>query len=390
MLEAALAFIAGLWVLRGAVLLVSIRVVPTLPPASGAPRPGRRVAIVVPARNEERDVGPATRSKLGSDEPDRLVVVVDDRSTDRTREILRTLESEYPDRLRIVDGVEPRPEWLGKPHALWEGVEASGAGPDDWLAISDADVYYRADLVSRALDYAEREGADFVTLLPVPEMKTFGEKLFLPTLPLAAFCYAPGFLANVDRFRAIGAGGGIFNLLRRRTYDAVGGFEALKDSVIDDIQLGRRVKRAGFRCRMLIERDAIRIRMYHGFGEIVRGLEKNGYYGIGGNVPTAALVLLLFTVESLLPWAALAAGLAGLAPGPGSLAFGLAATGVGLTIAVREGLAAWFGLPRGWSLLHPVFAVAMVLVFGRSAWVNGVLGRNVWRGRARAARGLRA
>ena len=98
--------------------------------------------------------------------------------------------------------------------------------------------------MARALAHAERERLDFLSLLPTLETKTFGERLMIAAVATAGFCYLPGWLMNVPGARLFGGGGGIFNLIRRDLFDEIGGHAALKNSVVDDIQLGRNARMA--------------------------------------------------------------------------------------------------------------------------------------------------
>ncbi len=248
MLVILLTIVLAAWALRAFNVGLSWLLVPHLAPAPRRKEGAPFVSIVVPARDEERAVEAATRSKCRQDDPAFEVVVVDDRSSDGTRGILRRLEAESPETLRVVDGVEPPPDWLGKPHALDAGARAARAvQPGDWLVFSDADVVFAPDLLARALAHAEKHEVGFLTLLPQMKAHGFGERLMVPTIPAAAFCYLPGWLMNVPSARAFGGGGGVFNLIRRDLYDRIGGHEALKASVVDDIQLGRNARKAGGR-----------------------------------------------------------------------------------------------------------------------------------------------
>ncbi|HVO51394.1 MAG TPA: glycosyltransferase family 2 protein [Thermoanaerobaculia bacterium] len=405
MLALFLKIVLGLWVLRALNVALSRRLVPHLAPAPRRKDGAPFVSIVVPARDEERAIEAATRSKCLQDDPAFEVVAVDDRSSDGTRGILARLETEFAGVLRVVDGAEPPPDWLGKPHALDEGSKTARATrPDDWLVFSDADVVFEPDLLARALAHAKRERLDFLALLPQMEAHGFGERLMVPTIPAAAFCYLPGWLMNVPSARAFGGGGGVFNLIRRDLFDRIGGHEALKASVVDDVQLGRNARKAGGRTGIALALDSISLRMYHGFPEIAKGLEKNGFFGMLGSIPMAALMLMLFflegelagavllggTLERAMRFAAASRGSAAVAPAFFTFEeISLAAVAFSATFVVRAVCDSRLRLGLLSAALHPIWVAAMTWVFARSTWMNGVLHRNEWRGRVRDARSLR-
>ena len=399
MLVVLLKIVLGLWLLRAVNAALSLALVPDLAPAPRRKDGSPFVSIVVPARDEERAIEAATRSKCLQDDPAFEVVVVDDRSSDATRALLRRVEAEFPRTLRVVDGVEPPPEWLGKPHALDAGAKAAkGTRPTDWLVFSDADVVFKPDLLARALAHAEKHGLDFLTLLPQMDAHGFGERLMVPTIPAAAFCYLPGWLMNVPKARNFGGGGGVFNLIRRDLFERVGGHVALKASVVDDIQLGRNARKVGGRTGMALALDSISLRMYHGFAEISKGLEKNGFFAVLASVPVAAFILLLFFLEGELPFAVLLGGAIerSLGRGAGATPAFFTLEEISLSLFIFLGILLVRGildlrlrlglLSTG---LHPVWVACMTWIFAKSTFVNGILHRNEWRGRVRDARTLR-
>lgn len=389
MLSILLWILLVLWLLRAVNVALFYVFIPHLPAASRRGAGGAFVSVIVPARDEERDIGRATESKLSLDDPEFEVVVVDDQSRDRTREILRGLERRFPERLRVVEGVEPPAGWLGKPHALYEGVAAARATrPDDWLLFSDADIFFEPDLLARALSHAESQGLDFLALMPRMEMRGFWEWLLAPAVANTGFVYGPGWLANVASATLIPLGAGVFNLIRRRAYDALGGHEAQKASVVDDVKLGYRAKRAGFRCGVALALDAVSVRMYHGLLETIHGFTKNLWFGMGSSLAIALPAIALTLIDGLLPTLVLLGGLAGLLPGPGTPAFSLALAVAVLTLAVRAAAHLRFRYPFASILFHPVFIFAIGLIAARSAWVNGVRRLHTWRGRETDARHL--
>ena len=390
MLTVLLWILLVLWILRAVNVGLFYLLVPKLAPARGRAPGGPFVSVVVPARNEEREVGPATESKLSQSDPDFEVVVVDDQSRDGTREILRGLEERFPGRLRVVEGAELPAGWLGKPHALHQGVAVARATrPDDWLLFSDADVFFGPDLLARALSHAASRGLDLLALFPTMETKSPAEWLLAPAVANTGFVYGPGGLANVHSARLIAPGGGVFNLVRRGAYDALGGHESQKASVVDDLKIGYRAKRSGFRCGVALALDAVSVRMYRGLRETVEGFTKNLYFGMGSSLVIALPAIVLTLLDGLLPTAVLFGGLAGLLPGPGTPEFSLALAVALLTLAVRAAAHVRLRYSVASILFHPVFILAIGLIAARSTWENGVLGRHTWRGREHDARSLR-
>lgn len=341
------------------------------------PRPSRlpSVSTVVPARNEERGIEAAVRSHLAQDYPDLEVVVVDDRSTDATGAILARLAAEDP-RLRVVSGAEPPAGWLGKPHALFQGTRAARG---ELLLLADADVRYAPDAVAQAVSLVEAEGLDLMALFPRLEMKGFWENVLMAYLPVSYFI-GPAFLMNSDRQRRFAVGAGAGMLVRAEAYRASGGHEALRSSVIDDLHLASRVRRAGGRCRMVRADRAMRLRMYRGFREIVDGFTKNVAYVFEGGW---GVVLAAITAVSFLAWSLPAAVLVGAALGAPLPAGSVAPAGVAAAsmLATRVGIALYLDYPLWPALTHPCMAAVWMGIMARSfAW--RFLRREMrWRGR---------
>lgn len=157
----------------------------------------------------------------------------------------------------------------------------------------DADVLYDSRCLAGIVTLLETRGADLLTVLPRFASEGFWENVLMPFV-LESYSLGPGFLANRDRPRWLAVGGGAGNLIRREVYDAVGGHEALRDSVIDDVHLALKVKRAGFRALVSRAEDRVRVRMYRGFREVCDGFTKNLAYAFNG-----ALGVLLFAAAAL-------------------------------------------------------------------------------------------
>ncbi|HXM76028.1 MAG TPA: glycosyltransferase family 2 protein [Thermoanaerobaculia bacterium] len=337
------------------------------------------LSIVVPARNEERAIGRGVSSLLAQTYPRLEVIVVDDRSTDRTGEILRGLPSDA--RLRIVVGEDPPAGWLGKPHALFQGAAVARG---ELLLFVDADVRYHPEAASQAVGFLERRRADFVGLLPKLEAETFWEEVLMPNL-LCAVYFGPGFLANFDRPRSIAGGSGAGNLVRRSVYDAIGGHASLRASVIDDLHLAVAAKRPGFRARVVAAQDRVAVRMYNGFREVWDGFTKNVAFSVSGVLGIAVLLLLLLsTGAALLPLAVLVAALFG-AP-ISSTDVVLAVAAIAYVVLARTLLALSQGNSVWPAVTHPLMAAVWAALLARSLYQRYVRRSIVWRGRAFDAR----
>ena len=382
MLHAILA--AAVWM--GALLLLvllplNFAATPRLSRFRGKAARQPRVSVVIPARDEEETVAEAVRSHLAQAYPDFEVIVVEDRSSDRTGEILAALAKE-DSRLTVLPGSDPPAGWIGKPHALHLGAAAAGG---ELLLFADADVIYDPRALAEAVSYLESRSAALACLLPRMEAKGFWENVLMPYVE-GAYFGGLGFLANCDWPRWLAGGGGAGNLIRRTAYEALGGHAALKNSVVDDVHLALNAKRAGFRTRVLRAEDRVRVRMYRGLSGVVRGFTKNTAYAINGLV--GALLLLataLVTVFWVVPPLVLAGAVAGLPLERSDVL--LAAAGFALPVAARLVASAVLGDAAWPAVTHPIMAAIWGFIIGRSLYQRFVRRRLVWRGREFDARG---
>ena len=347
------------------------------------PRPSRlpRVSIVIPARDEEGRIERAVTSHLSQNYPDFEVIAVDDRSGDRTGEILARLARDDR-RLTVVAGSDPPAGWLGKPHALHQGARAASG---ELLLFADADVVYDPRTLGELVALLEGGRLDFVALLPRFEAEGFWESVLMPFVP-GAYFGGIGFLANLDRPRWVAAGAGAGNLIRRSVYASVGGHAALKDSVVDDVRLALKTKRAGFRARAVRAEDRVSVRMYRGLAGVVNGFTKNIAYTMNGFLGALLLALTAaLTVLWIVPPLALAAGLLGVPVEPRDAL--LAAAAFALVVAARLFTAAALGDAAWPAITHPIMAAIWGFIICRSLYQRFIRRRLVWRGREFDARG---
>ena len=232
-----------------------------------------RVSVIVPARNEEETVAGVLNSLLALDYPNLEIIAVDDRSTDTTGarmdEVAGTAAA--AGRLRVVHITDLPERWLGKTHAMWTAsLQASG----DWLLFTDADVFFRADTVRRAVAYAEDEKADHLVLFPTIVMGTPGERMMIAFFQsLFTFGHRPWKVSDPKAKDHIGVGA--FNMVRRAAYEKIGTYQALRMEVLDDMKLGKVIKDAGLAQRVVFGDELLSIRWAKGALGVVNNFTKN-------------------------------------------------------------------------------------------------------------------
>ena len=351
------------------------------------PRRFPRVSVIIPARDEERTIERTVRAFLTQTYPELEIVVVNDRSVDRTGEILDEISRQSAVGSRqelggggspancqlptanfiIVQNEEPPAGWLGKPWALHEG---SRRATGELLLFVDADVIYEPDAIAAAVAHLETCDAALLSLFPRLEMRGFWEHIVMPNLAVFVFSFLPLWLANRSRTPILAVGGGPGNLVRREDYEAVGGHESLKNAVVDDVALARLMRRGHRRTEAVRAERQVHVRMYHGLGEIVRGFTKNAFAVVGYSYFAAVLFFCLAIVFHLLPFA---------------LAFtgnGLAIATVALIVVTRVVLFSAIGYRLDNAVFgHPLMIATWCWILIRSVWFTGIRKQLHWRGR---------
>lgn len=332
------------------------------------------LSIVVPARNEERQIERCVRSLLAQRHPQFEVIVVDDRSEDETRAILDRLAAEDR-RLRIVAGQELPEGWIGKPWALVQGASAASG---EWLLFTDADTVHEPVAAASAQREAIDRSCDALSLLTDQEVVTFAERAVLPTILFTIILgIGPTDDVNDPRKRDVAIFNGQYILIQRTAYDASGGHEALRAEIAEDLELARRLKRDGrFSLLLAGANGLVRTRMYRSFGEIWRGFVKNFALGARGRMLEAILGIAPLACVAISPLGAMWL----FAAHDWRLALALSVA-IASTIGVAElGMRRTRFLP-GSALWLPVGLGVVLAIFAVSLW-SMLSGRGVeWRGR---------
>ncbi len=332
--------------------------------AAGNPR----VSIIVPARNEEKDIEQSLTSLLALDYDNFEVIAVNDRSKDCTGEIIERVAASAKGPLRVIQHRELPSGWLGKTHAMWT---ATNQAKGDWLLFTDADVLFKPDSLRRALAYAEAEHADHVVLFPELIMSRPGEYMMIAFFhTLFVFGHRPWKVADPKAQDYIGVGA--FNLIRRATYETVGTYKALRMDVLDDMKLGKLVKSGGFAQRNVFGGDLISIRWAHGAMGVSDNLTKNFFAVLSFQWWRTILSACALAFLNLLPFLGV-----WLAHGWSRLPYAIALASM---FVIYVGMSKRLKIPPYYFLLHPVSAALCIYTLLRSMfhalWNNGI----IWRG----------
>jgi chlorobactene glucosyltransferase len=323
------------------------------------------------------------RSLLAQRYPRLEVIVVDDRSTDRTGAILAALAREDA-RLQVVHGAPLPDGWVGKPWAL---VQGTAHAHGEWLLFTDADTWHAPNACLSTVAFARARNVEALSLATYQELETLPERAILPTM-LGLVLVASGSLAELndptDREHALA--NGQYLLVARHAYEALGGHAALHDAIVEDLAFARTLKADGrFRLLLAGGEHLVRVRMYDSLRAIWEGFTKNLFLGAGGDLRALAAgtsaLLLLSVVPSALaldalarrrPLRALEAGLV--------LAAGIAIQDLGMRHVRLPRRLAWFA-PLGYAACA---AIAL------NSTVRVLSGRGVtWRGRRYSGRANR-
>jgi chlorobactene glucosyltransferase len=343
--------------------------------AEGGP-PRRPVSVLVPARNEAANIRACVRSLLAQTYPRLEVLVLDDRSEDDTRRILEE-ERARDARLVVLTGTEPPPGWSGK---NWGCHQLALAARGEVLLFADADtVFFEPNAVDAIVHTLQDGPADLVSGLPKQLLGTLGETVFVPLFYWAFFCFTPLAAGRVWRRPAFTRAIGQLMAFRREAYDAVGGHAAIRASVVDDLDLARRIAGAGLACRIVDATEFVSCRMYRSGREAVAGFGRNLFAAFGFAILPYAFVWGWLSFVHLAPMGLLALHAAMPERVPADPA--LLAASVALSLATWTFTYARLRLPTWPALLYPLTFVAFLVVAVRS-FVDGVGNRATWKGRS--------
>ena len=262
------------------------------------------IAVLVPMRNEERNVAGLLDSLLATEGCSKLaIIVLDDNSTDQSAELLAAHLRDHQARtpsLNVITGSELPAHWLGKNYACHQLAQSPTAVASTYLVFVDADVRLSPQAISRSIAQMERRGWDFISPYPRQIADSFIEKLIQPLLQWSFMSSLPLRLASILRFESMVVANGQFLIVRNTAYRQAGGHQAIATKVLDDIELARLLTRAGFRGGVADGSQIASCHMYNNRSELFEGYRKSLWKAFGS--PLAGTFVALFLLATgLLP-----------------------------------------------------------------------------------------
>jgi glycosyltransferase involved in cell wall biosynthesis len=345
-----------------------------IPSPLSAAAEGPLLSVIVPACNEQGAIEATVRSLLASKGVPLEVIAIDDRSTDATGAILDRLASEF-----AIPGVEGNtlsllhidtlpPGWLGKPHALAEGVKLSRA---PYLLFTDADILFRQDAILRSLQYLQRHNLDHLALAATPITRSSGEKVVLAALTVVAAWSVRLWRVQDPKARE-SLGVGSFTLVRREAYEQVGGWAAVRMEVLEDLRFGWELKRRqGLRQAVAFGRGLLLLHWAPGAIGLVHNLGKNGFAIFRYNLALALVALAGLTVLLFAPILALA--------GPPAARWAFLPF-AGSILLLHRLSRAQSDVPALYLLAFPIGAALLIYGVLRSVVLTLARGGVIWRG----------
>jgi glycosyltransferase involved in cell wall biosynthesis len=326
-----------------------------------------KVSVLIPARNEERNIREALQSVLHQDYPNLEFIVVNDRSTDRTAAILAQM-AVADARLRVVELTELPEGWLGKNYALYRASEAASG---ELLLFMDADIVMDPTVISRAVRYQRERQLDHLAIMPAVVMPGVILRMFTASFAIFFAAYARPWKAKDPKSRAY-IGIGAFNMVRATAYRAAGTHRAIAMRPDDDMKLGKLLKRKGYRQEMVVGAPLLSVEWYASLRETIDGLMKNTFagveYSLAASVGTGITIfavhvwpfVALFVTHGVVWWLNLTISLALL---------------VGVALSNR-----YHGLPSWYAIGHPLCSVLFVYIVWKSTAMTLRNGGIRWRG----------
>ena len=258
---------------------------------------GPKISILVPARNEANNIRRCVLSLLQQNYDNYEVIVIDDNSTDNTLEILQEIQQQHPN-LQIISGQPLKSGWFGKAYAMQQLLQhATG----EYCLFVDSDTEHKQNMLAFSSSNILQSKADLMSGYTQYTMRNLGEKFILPSIYLMLAMVFPFFLIRSTKTPRNSFSVGMYMMYKTTSLRKLGGFEAVRNDIDEDIMITRHFKKNGLRTHFIDAKSVVVAYMYDSFAAAYQGISKNLYPAADKNLLEAGLIVLLISVLFLLP-----------------------------------------------------------------------------------------
>ena len=326
-----------------------------------------RVSVLIPARNEEANIGACIEGFLSQNYDNFEIHVLDDQSTDGTGSIIEKFSEQYPE-VQAICGKSLPVGWTGK---NWACHQLSQSAKGEILIFTDADNRPAPNAIANTVAYMQKFELGLLSAFPEKVTETLTEKLVVPVVDMFVYAGLPLWLTYFSRFPSLAAASGLWIAFTREAYQRIGGHQAVSNQIVEDVELSRLAKRKGIRILTSAGTRVVSCRMYHSFSEVWNGFSKNLFGLVRYKaVPFFVLMLVLFLM-CVLPY--ITVWFASFTK--------ISVIAISMNVVMRMTLALKYKHPFFTSVvLHP-FGVLLTLLIGINSFCQVKRGRLQWKGR---------
>ena len=254
------------------------------------------ISILIPARNEEKNIAECLNSVLNQTYKNYEVIVLDDNSVDNTKLIVKKYLNE---KVKLIEGAELPTGWLGK---NWACYQLSKTANGKLFLFLDADVRLHVNTVNAAVNVFYKYKLKMLSVFPVQKISSFGEYLIVPLLNWLLLTFLPLRKVYTSKRKSFSAAIGQFIIIDKNTYNEIGGHKSVKNKIVEDLEIARNLKSRGYKIMSVLGSGFVECRMYENFTEAFKGFSKNFYPAFNSNILNFLLLVLFLIVTFLSPF----------------------------------------------------------------------------------------
>jgi chlorobactene glucosyltransferase len=363
------ALIAAAWLLRSISMLDTLKHMPYIQPAASVPSDQPLITVIIPAKNEENNIGMCVSSLKAQDYKNFEILVINDNSTDKTEEILKKINVSY------INNTTKTPEgWTGKNFALSCGApKAQG----EWLLFTDADTRHEPHCLSSVMTHIQKNQLDFLTLLPRCLADSFFENLIQPLAMAFLGLWFPIKKIN-DANSSVYFANGQFLMIKRNLYEKIGGHSAVREAFLEDFALAKRSKELKAKTQCAMGKRVYGTRMYDSFDSIWRGWRRIYQHAFQSHTKTLLKRALSVALLSCGPFAAAAWILLSAHPISESLALLMTSLLLFILLITFKAYRIVEANPL-YAFLHPIAGLIIALILFDATKMAALKEKTVWR-----------